>query len=69
MIRITENRPNSCEPDRVPARLLRICHDSTLAADRGLVVIGVHTPEFSFERDLDNVLRTGPTPTTRAAER
>jgi thiol-disulfide isomerase/thioredoxin len=26
-------------------------------ADRGLVVIGVHTPEFSFERDLDNVLR------------
>ena len=26
-------------------------------ADRGLVVIGVHTPEFSFERDLDNVRR------------
>jgi thiol-disulfide isomerase/thioredoxin len=26
-------------------------------ADRGLVVIGVHTPEFTFERDLDNVLR------------
>jgi thiol-disulfide isomerase/thioredoxin len=25
--------------------------------DRGLVVIGVHTPEFSFERDLDNVRR------------
>jgi thiol-disulfide isomerase/thioredoxin len=23
--------------------------------DRGLVVIGVHTPEFSFEKDLDNV--------------
>jgi thiol-disulfide isomerase/thioredoxin len=23
--------------------------------DRGLVVIGVHTPEFAFERDLDNV--------------
>ncbi|MGD0700811.1 MAG: thioredoxin family protein [Trebonia sp.] len=26
-------------------------------ADRGLVVIGVHTPEFTFERDLDNILR------------
>src|SRR5215207_505559 len=25
--------------------------------DRGLVVIGVHTPEFAFERDLDNVRR------------
>src|SRR5215469_4043103 len=25
--------------------------------DRGLVVIGVHTPEFSFEKDLDNVRR------------
>jgi hypothetical protein len=25
--------------------------------DRGLVVIGVHTPEFPFERDLDNVRR------------
>jgi thiol-disulfide isomerase/thioredoxin len=25
--------------------------------DHGLVVIGVHTPEFSFERDLDNILR------------
>jgi thiol-disulfide isomerase/thioredoxin len=23
--------------------------------DRGLVVVGVHTPEFPFERDLDNV--------------
>src|SRR3954470_6691543 len=23
--------------------------------DRGLVVIGVHTPEFRFEKDLDNV--------------
>jgi thiol-disulfide isomerase/thioredoxin len=23
--------------------------------DRGLVVIGVHTPEFSFERDINNV--------------
>jgi thiol-disulfide isomerase/thioredoxin len=26
-------------------------------ADHGLVVVGVHTPEFTFERDLDNVLR------------
>jgi hypothetical protein len=26
--------------------------------DRGLVVIGVHTPEFTFERDLENVRRT-----------
>ena len=25
--------------------------------DQGLVVIGVHTPEFDFERDLDNVRR------------
>src|SRR5258705_13548305 len=25
--------------------------------DRGLVVIGVHTPEFEFEKDLDNVRR------------
>jgi thiol-disulfide isomerase/thioredoxin len=25
--------------------------------DQGLVVIGVHTPEFSFEKDLDNVRR------------
>jgi thiol-disulfide isomerase/thioredoxin len=24
-------------------------------ADRGLVVVGVHTPEFSFERDVENV--------------
>jgi hypothetical protein len=24
-------------------------------SDRGLVTIGVHTPEFSFERDVDNV--------------
>lgn len=23
--------------------------------DKGLVVIGIHTPEFSFERDVDNV--------------
>jgi len=23
--------------------------------DRGLVVIGVHTPEFSFEKDVDNI--------------
>ena len=26
-------------------------------ADQGLVVIGVHTPEFSFEHNLDNVRR------------
>ena len=26
-------------------------------ADRGVVVLGVHTPEFPFERDLDNVRR------------
>jgi len=26
-------------------------------ADQGLVVIGVHTPEFPFERDVDNVRR------------
>ena len=25
--------------------------------DRGLVVVGVHTPEFQFERDIDNVRR------------
>jgi thiol-disulfide isomerase/thioredoxin len=25
--------------------------------DHGLIVVGVHTPEFSFERDLDNVRR------------
>ena len=25
--------------------------------DHGLVVIGVHTPEFDFEHDLDNVRR------------
>ena len=25
--------------------------------DHGLVVIGVHTPEFSFEKDLDNIER------------
>jgi thiol-disulfide isomerase/thioredoxin len=24
--------------------------------DRGLVVVGVHTPEFPFERDVDNVI-------------
>jgi thiol-disulfide isomerase/thioredoxin len=26
-------------------------------ADEGLVVVGVHTPEFPFERDVDNVRR------------
>jgi thiol-disulfide isomerase/thioredoxin len=29
--------------------------------DRGLVVIGVHTPEFSFEKALENVRRELPT--------
>jgi len=24
-------------------------------ADEGLVIIGVHTPEFGYERDIDNV--------------
>ena len=28
--------------------------------DHGLVVIGVHTPEFSFEKALDNVRREMP---------
>lgn len=27
--------------------------------DYGLVVVGVHTPEFSFEHDVDNVTRAG----------
>lgn len=26
-------------------------------ADQGLVIIGVHSPEFSFERDIENVKR------------
>src|SRR5260221_3149737 len=26
--------------------------------DKGLVVIGVHTPEFPFQRDLDNIRRS-----------
>ena len=30
-------------------------------ADQGLVVIGVHTPEFPFERDEDNVRRAART--------
>jgi thiol-disulfide isomerase/thioredoxin len=29
-------------------------------ADRGLVVVGVHTPEFPFEHDLENVRRLVP---------
>jgi thiol-disulfide isomerase/thioredoxin len=28
--------------------------------DHGLVVIGVHAPEFSFEKDIDNVRRETP---------
>jgi hypothetical protein len=27
------------------------------AASQGLVIIGVHTPEFDFEQDADNVRR------------
>ena len=34
---------------------LRACADKY--QDRGLVVIGVHTPEFDIEHDLDNVRR------------
>jgi len=30
---------------------------ATRYRDHGLVVIGVHTPEFEFERDIDNVRR------------
>ena len=29
--------------------------------DHGLVVVGVHTPEFPFERDVDNVRRAART--------
>jgi thiol-disulfide isomerase/thioredoxin len=29
--------------------------------DRGLVVIGVHSPEFAFEKDVDNVRRAAKT--------
>ena len=25
--------------------------------DKGLVIVGVHTPEFEFEKDYDNVLK------------
>lgn len=32
---------------------LRAWHDAY--ADDGLVIVGVHTPEFRFERDVDNV--------------
>jgi thiol-disulfide isomerase/thioredoxin len=34
-------------------------------ADHGLLVIGVHTPEFSFEKDLDNVRRAATDLTVR----
>jgi thiol-disulfide isomerase/thioredoxin len=27
-------------------------------AEHGLVVVGVHTPEFGFERDVDNIVRS-----------
>jgi thiol-disulfide isomerase/thioredoxin len=49
--------------------------------DRGLVVIGVHSPEFEFEKNIDNVrwalkdmkidypiARSGPTPSNRRRE-
>ncbi|MDG3440104.1 cytochrome c biogenesis protein CcdA [Nitrospirillum amazonense] len=29
--------------------------------DRGLVVVGVHTPEFAFERDVDNITKAAAT--------
>ncbi|WP_044564135.1 cytochrome c biogenesis protein CcdA [Azospirillum sp. B4] len=29
--------------------------------DQGLVVVGVHTPEFAFERDIDNITRAAAT--------
>jgi hypothetical protein len=32
--------------------------------DRGLVVIGAHTPEFAFEKDSDNVRRAPDTELT-----
>jgi thiol-disulfide isomerase/thioredoxin len=34
-------------------------------ADHGLLVVGVHTPEFSFEKDLDNVRRAATDLTVR----
>ena len=34
---------------------------ATKYADRGLTIVGVHTPEFDFEHDLDNVIAmSGP---------
>src|ERR687891_266499 len=43
---------------RVPeyTRALRGLEESAAAQD-GLVIVGVHTPEFAFERDADNVRR------------
>ena len=38
---------------------------ATKYADHGLLVIGVHTPEFSFEKDLDNVRRAANALTVR----
>ena len=32
--------------------------------DHGLVVIGVHSPEFEFEKDFGNVQRAGGSPET-----
>ena len=37
--------------------------------DQGLVVIGVHTPEFAFEHDLDNVRRAASRDAGRLPDR
>ena len=34
-------------------------------ADRGLVVVGAHAPEFGFEHDLGNVRRAAAEPASR----
>ena len=38
-------------------------------ADAGLTVIGVHTPEFGFERDIDNVVAQCAQPRRRVPDR
>jgi hypothetical protein len=40
------------------ARASLVRRRTDLADRRGLVVIGVHTPEFTFEEDVDNVRRS-----------
>ena len=37
--------------------------------DDGLVVVGVHTPEFPFERDVDNVRQAAQGPARRVSDR